>query len=61
MNETLAGLITKAKAAQKAYDKALKKFPAWKLEDVEGANLDTANAALAKWIIKNTDKLRSVE
>lgn len=61
MNETLAGLITEVKAKRKAFDKAKKKFAAWQLEDVEGRELAAAESALARWIVKNADKLRSVE
>jgi hypothetical protein len=61
MNEKLALLITRATEARKAYDKARKKFDAYQLQDVEYAALVDAESALARWIIKHADKLRSVE
>lgn len=61
MNEKLALLITQAKAARKTYEKALKKFDAYYLQDVEYADMVEAERALARWIVKNADKLRSVE
>jgi hypothetical protein len=61
VNEKLAALITDVKAKRKAFDKARKKFEAWQLEDVEGRELADAESALARWIVKNVDKLRSVE
>jgi hypothetical protein len=61
VNEKLAALITDVKTKRKAFDKARKKFEAWQLEDVEGRELADAESALARWIVKNVDKLRSVE
>jgi hypothetical protein len=61
MNEKLALLITEVKSKRKAYDKARKKFEAWQLDDVEGRELADAESALARWIVKHADKLRSVE
>jgi hypothetical protein len=61
VNEKLAALITDVKTKRKAFDKARKKFEAWQLEDVEGRELADAESALARWIVKNADKLRSVE
>lgn len=61
MNEKLVALITEATRARKVFEKARKKFPFWKLEDAEYADMIDAEQALARWVIKNTDKLRSVE
>lgn len=61
MNEKLAGLIMNVKKAQSKYNKMRKKFDAWQLEDVEGRDLADAESALARWVVKNADKLRSVE
>jgi hypothetical protein len=63
MNENLALLITEAKAARKTYEKSYRKYGPSRshMYEADFHRMKTAESALALWVIKNVDKLRSVE